>query len=1532
MYWNDREDGVKLKTAEQSIPFHRISDVFMGKQSLELKSEEASTVESNVCFSVVSKDKALHLAAESAAVRLDFLSNIKQIFLLSGKRVDEERQRQDRRKGDAASAPVPLPQLRSEYLEAGQRFMSYEDDAVVLDVLVWYVNNGDELGYLYWSATGKKEESEDHRLAVPFISDIYLGKQTPQLEAYTAADAPDNCCFSLVSSDRALHLKALTPGQRTDFLSGLRDLFMLAGKRTQQEAQELSIQQALLTNPKRALLMQGSTFIGLFGTEPTERRQVLVWLAPEDGKSGTLYWSSDGQRERSSERSLPLHRVSDVFMGKQTPELKSEQARDITTNRCFSILTRDRGLHLAAADEQQRGDWLSAIKSVFVESGKRVDDEKERAKAKRDREKAERAAAAKSTIAPNQEAINKEAALLDVYSPQPGAVAPVDALIDGRDYLAIFPSPAASASSPPAYWSRPVHVFFVAGEGDSIGRLFWCDRGRSERVEEQSMPLSRVSDVFVGKQTDELKSAEGGRYDSKQCVSLVSKQLKDRSLHLVAKDEKARDEFVTSLRAAFARAAKPGNLSDPAAIVAMMSAGEEVVSYIGSGIIGSSCPALLWFAPKDGKLGTIYWNEELRKEKVAGLSLPVNHIADAFVGKKTPELLSVEGLFANGDHCLSLMSRKNSLHVEFKTTQLRDAWLTGVKTAYASAGRIVKESKPGDAPGTRITTIVSQRKPDAVRVSPVLLEGRPFVRYQLVSGALKKKRIHVWLVKQDGPLGTLYWEDMVSGQGAKQPLDKKAESSISVSRISDVYIGKQTPLFQHAELASVPVDCCLSIASREQTLDLAAKYPKDRKEWLTAIHTVFISSGKKVVENEPAVSKVVMDQPVWTPYGEGLAERWPRSDGITAVQLAWGVAYCNLQSLHRLVHVKTPLGQAILLPGDPKRDDGTVPVQLPWGVSYVNKKDVVPLKSISAPSSRQTSPQQSGSSTPVQAAAAQPTASVSMLPSIKPVAVGGAPAASKEPKRDYSKEEAVAVLSRGVPFTLIGGSDPAVPTASLIVAWLSANDGVLGSLYYNTAGNGAAHAEHSLPVHGITDLYLGSLNFPSPTGHGDRAISIVSKDDSWHLLADSAEQRTVWYYALHSLISSSGKDVVSEDKPSPAASGVSSHHFHYAKPAEPDYREATATLRRGGRFTQHSVDAATGERRAQAVDVWYDVHEGEFGALCTGSAIPQEEKSEEKERREAAEAVWRLDDIRDLFLGSRNFRKDGGGVSVDNDHCLSSGAQGQRRAEPRGRQQAAAGQHLLLDHQRAQARAQAGRRGRPRQPHALSHGLAAAADHRAPHAHAAALSRPRPRCDAARARVGAAEEQRLSRRPAQRLRVLQLARRHAAACGGDGQCHAHHLRQLAVVVQHGGRGRGDDGVGGRRAVVQRHAAVRVLGAAGRQAAARHAALVSCRQQGARGGAGAASALHQRRLPRPPLGSAQVARGRRSRRVVLLLRAGQQEPGLQRAVQLGQGEGPVAQGLQEDVHAGREGHRAGEDRQQQQQQQRQRSQPHAQTGW
>lgn len=53
------------------------------------------------------------------------------------------------------------------------------------------------------------------------------------------------------------------------------------------------------------------------------------------------------------------HRISDVFLGRQSSELKSELASSELNSRCFSIVTKERALHLVAEDEATRAEWLA---------------------------------------------------------------------------------------------------------------------------------------------------------------------------------------------------------------------------------------------------------------------------------------------------------------------------------------------------------------------------------------------------------------------------------------------------------------------------------------------------------------------------------------------------------------------------------------------------------------------------------------------------------------------------------------------------------------------------------------------------------------------------------------------------------------------------------------------------------------------------------------------------------------------------------------------------------------------------------------------------------------------------------------------------------------------------------------------------------------------------------------------------------------------------------------------------------------------
>lgn len=85
------------------------------------------------------------------------------------------------------------------------------------------------------------------------------------------------------------------------------------------------------------------------------RTENFLFLNPQEGKAGlcvsasfsvslsltlsvsvclgTLFWCGLGQREQNAARSLPLHTLTDIYTGKQTPVFKSAAAQTCPDER-----------------------------------------------------------------------------------------------------------------------------------------------------------------------------------------------------------------------------------------------------------------------------------------------------------------------------------------------------------------------------------------------------------------------------------------------------------------------------------------------------------------------------------------------------------------------------------------------------------------------------------------------------------------------------------------------------------------------------------------------------------------------------------------------------------------------------------------------------------------------------------------------------------------------------------------------------------------------------------------------------------------------------------------------------------------------------------------------------------------------------------------------------------------------------------------------------------------------------------------------
>jgi hypothetical protein len=103
------------------------------------------------------------------------------------------------------------------------------------------------------------------------------------------------------------------------------------------------------------------------------RREVFITYRRDIHPSGSFYWCDSQRPIVSSDMSLPLHEVTDIYIGKQTPIMSSAITRDVPDNRCISIIGR-RGisLNLEAYTRDDLAALLASIKELLTNNAKKV--------------------------------------------------------------------------------------------------------------------------------------------------------------------------------------------------------------------------------------------------------------------------------------------------------------------------------------------------------------------------------------------------------------------------------------------------------------------------------------------------------------------------------------------------------------------------------------------------------------------------------------------------------------------------------------------------------------------------------------------------------------------------------------------------------------------------------------------------------------------------------------------------------------------------------------------------------------------------------------------------------------------------------------------------------------------------------------------------------------------------------------------------------------------------------------------------------
>ena len=72
------------------------------------------------------------------------------------------------------------------------------------------------------------------------------------------------------------------------------------------------------------------------------------------------------------------------------------------------------------------------------------------------------------------------------------------------------------------------------------------------------------------------------------------------------------------------------------------------------------------------------------------------------------------------------------------------------------------------------------------------------------------------------------------------------DAYIELDEITDIYLGKQSRLLASAAAKASPRDCCFTVLSRYDQLDLAASSPAVLQAWLKALQRAIVASGRRV--------------------------------------------------------------------------------------------------------------------------------------------------------------------------------------------------------------------------------------------------------------------------------------------------------------------------------------------------------------------------------------------------------------------------------------------------------------------------------------------------------------------------------------------------------------------------------------------------------------------------------------------------------------------------------------------------------------
>ena len=611
---------------------------------------------------------------------------------------------------DTSVAITALPPALLDVLVHGARFTQHVRPGEARVVFVRY--DPTARAFLVHSREADAAECASQaaplqRMALDELTDIFVGKQQPQLHM------AEERCLSLRSARISLDLEAEAAAVVDAWVEALQALLMAQGQRVllQDEDEVIDADAAL------RCMEAGEPFtlltLAADGCVTPLPVRLCYRPGPAESPMGHLTYGDEA---------LPLHTLSDVFLGPQSAAFTAlpdgPPTAEAASRCCMSLLFEAVQLDLIAPSEPQLNRWLAGINALLTRAGRSTvveDAEVGRANGARSIEGAGDDEAAKGAEC--------------VERMRLGSVFSRFVLVDGGVVV-----------------ERPL-LRYEANDG-GLGALV---APAAER-----MALASLTDVFVGQQTRTFALAPAAARSAALCFSLLSA---DAVWDLAADDEDTLSAWLSGIHhvltstgaqledtledaqqhegeaaaadtpavqppqdaasPALDRAAEPPK-PQCAAVRPSFSVVPTAAARSSSSLSASSTAAVVllergeWFDllqpagglvqrafvflnPRASRMGCLYWTgaSDSRDERV-GQSLALHTLSDVLVGAKAAAAASAASWPSGGGHsadgCLSLLSKRerSSMHLRAAGGEsVVKAWVRSIRSVLQHGGATV---------------------------------------------------------------------------------------------------------------------------------------------------------------------------------------------------------------------------------------------------------------------------------------------------------------------------------------------------------------------------------------------------------------------------------------------------------------------------------------------------------------------------------------------------------------------------------------------------------------------------------------------------------------------------------------------------------------------------------------------------------------------------------------------------------------------------------------------------------------------------